>query len=71
MDFSSVGIVLLIPAYPDRAIHAVGDGTLALKLPQQVSRFSYKEKNGRFQDWPVTKDVLVFQDKLTKKSPMS
>lgn len=50
MDFHSVGIVLLIPAYLGRELHAVGDETLALKLPWQASHFSYKQKNGRFQD---------------------
>ena len=71
MDFHSVAIVLLIPAYPGRALHAVGDEILALKLPWPASHFSYKQKNGRFQDWSVTKDVFVSQNKLTKKSPMS
>lgn len=37
MDFHSVSVVLLIPAYPGRVLHAVGDETLALKLPWQVS----------------------------------
>lgn len=70
MDFHTAGIMLLIPAYPDRAFHAVGK-TLALKLPWQVSHCFFKQKNGRFQVWTVTKDVFVSQNKLTKQSPMN
>jgi len=70
-NFHSVGIVLWIPADRGRALHAVGDETLPLKPSWQVSHLSYKQKNGRFQDWPVTKAVFVSQNELTKKSIMS
>lgn len=58
MDFHTAGVVLLIPAYSCRALHPVGK-TLALKLPWQISHCFFKQKNGRFQAWPVTKDVFV------------
>lgn len=70
MDLHTVGIVLLIPSYPGRELYAVGK-ILALKLPRQVSHCFFKQKNGRFQVWPVTKDVFVSQNKLTTQSPMN
>lgn len=71
MDFCNVGAVVLVPAYPGRPLHAVGDENLALKLPWQVFHFSYKRKNGRFQGRPMTKDVFVSQNKLIKQFPTS
>lgn len=65
MDFHTAGIVLLIPAYPGRALHAVSK-TLALKLPWQAFHCFFKQKNGRFQVWPVTKDVFFFPEQTNK-----
>lgn len=68
VGFPHATVVLLIPAYSCRALYAVGK-TLTLKLLWQVSHCFFKQKNGRFQVWPVTKNVFFFPEQTDKTIP--